>query len=95
MPARNKVAAVGSYLDFNEKRSRHFASVRVNETLTLLFDQDTAFNGHYFAFHGSDDEFDAILSVSRRRFHTVALLGASITAISMIGMAAEAFISRT
>jgi hypothetical protein len=76
--------------------SDHFAPVRVNESLTLLFDQDIAFDGHHFASHVSDDAFDAILSVSRSRgFHTVALLGASITAISMIGMAAEAFISRT
>jgi hypothetical protein len=38
-------------LDFNEQRSGHFAPVRVNETLTLLFDEDTAFDSHHYAFH--------------------------------------------
>jgi hypothetical protein len=40
--------------------SDHFAPVRVNETLTLLFDQDTSFDSHHYAFHVSDGEFDAI-----------------------------------
>ena len=46
--------------DFNEKQSGHFAPVRVNETLTLLFDEDTWFDSHHYAFHVSEDEFDAI-----------------------------------
>jgi hypothetical protein len=33
-------------LNFNEQESDHFAPVRVNETLTLLFDQDTSFDSH-------------------------------------------------
>jgi hypothetical protein len=49
VPARNKVAAASFFadifgLDFNEQRSGHFAPVRVNETLTLLFDEDTSFD---------------------------------------------------
>jgi catechol 2,3-dioxygenase-like lactoylglutathione lyase family enzyme len=54
VPARDKVAAARFFadifgLDFNEQQSRHFAQVRVNETLTLLFDQDTAFDSHHYA----------------------------------------------
>ena len=63
VPAREKVAAARFFasifgLDFNEKQSGHFASVRVNETLTLLFDEDTSFDSHHYAFHVSDAEFD-------------------------------------
>ena len=56
VPARDKVAA-----------ARWFASIfglnspiRVSDTLTLLFDQDTSFASHHYAFHVSDAEFDAI-----------------------------------
>ena len=65
VPARDKVAAARFFagifgLDFNEKQSGHFAPVRVNETLTLLFDEDTSFESHHYAFHVSDAEFDSI-----------------------------------
>ena len=65
VPARDKAAAARFFasifgLDFNEKQSGHFAPVRVNETLTLLFDEDTSFDSHHLAFHVSDAEFDAI-----------------------------------
>jgi catechol 2,3-dioxygenase-like lactoylglutathione lyase family enzyme len=39
----------------------HFAPVRVNETLTLDFDNAERFERHHYAFHVSDEEFDAIL----------------------------------
>ena len=39
----------------------HFAPVRVNETLTLDFDNARSFESHHYAFHVSDEEFDAIL----------------------------------
>ena len=40
----------------------HFAPVRVNEMLTLLFDEESAaFDSHHYAFHVNDGEFDAIL----------------------------------
>ena len=39
----------------------HFAPVRVNETLTLDFDNRDQFESHHYAFHVSDVEFDAIL----------------------------------
>ena len=65
VPAREKLAAARFFasifgLNFNEQESDHFAPVRVNETLTLLFDQDTSFDSHHYAFHVSYAEFDAI-----------------------------------
>jgi catechol 2,3-dioxygenase-like lactoylglutathione lyase family enzyme len=64
VPARDKVAAARFFadifgLDFKEA-SGHFAPVSVNETLTLLFSEDTSFDSHHYAFHVSDAEFDAI-----------------------------------
>jgi hypothetical protein len=100
VPARDKLAAARFFasifgLNFNEQESDHFAPVRVNEMLTLLFDQETSFDSHHYAFHVSGAEFDAISSGSRRQdFHTAALTGASMTASSMIGTAAEAFTSK-
>jgi catechol 2,3-dioxygenase-like lactoylglutathione lyase family enzyme len=38
----------------------HFAPVRVNEELTLDFDNAESFESHHYAFHVSDGEFDAI-----------------------------------
>lgn len=38
----------------------HFAAVRVNDTLTLDFDDASSFESHHYAFHVSDAEFDAI-----------------------------------
>jgi hypothetical protein len=76
--------------------TEHFAPIRVNETLTLLFDQDTSFDSHHYAFHVSGAEFDAIFErIKKADLHTAALPGVSVTASSMIGMVAEAFISRT
>ena len=42
-------------------KNGHFAPVRINDTLTLLFDDDEGFESHHYAFHVSDAEFDAIL----------------------------------
>jgi catechol 2,3-dioxygenase-like lactoylglutathione lyase family enzyme len=67
VPARDKEAAARTFaqlfgLSF-EGVSGHFAPVRVNETLTLLFDDDVdaAFEGHHYAFYVDDAEFDAVL----------------------------------
>ena len=65
MPARDKVAAAKFFAKiFGLKRARtgHFAPVRVNKSLTLLFDDDTTFDSHHLAFHVSAREFDAIFS---------------------------------
>ena len=39
----------------------HFAPVKVNETLTLDFDDAERFGSNHYAFLASDEEFDAIL----------------------------------
>ena len=38
----------------------HFAPVQVNDTLTLDFDNRDEFESHHYAFHVTEDEFDAI-----------------------------------
>lgn len=38
----------------------HFAPVRVNDSLTLDFDQASEFERHHYAFRVSDAEFDQI-----------------------------------
>jgi len=70
VPARDKVAAARFFarifgLRFNG-RSDHFAPVRVNKSLTLLFDDDSSFESHHYAFHVSKAEFDAILRRNRK-----------------------------
>jgi predicted enzyme related to lactoylglutathione lyase len=64
VPARDKIAAAKFFASiFGLKRTRtdYFAPVRVNKSLTLLFDDDTKFESHHLAFHVSKREFDAIL----------------------------------
>ena len=38
----------------------HFAPVKLNDTLTLDFDNREGFEHHHYAFHVTDDDFDAI-----------------------------------
>lgn len=40
----------------------NFAPVRVNEELTLDYDNRSSFDSHHYAFHVNDDEFDAIFN---------------------------------
>ena len=40
----------------------HFAPVKVNETLSLDFDNRQEFEPHHYAFLAADDEFDSILA---------------------------------
>ena len=65
VPARDKVAAAKFFAHiFGLKRGRtgYFAPVRINKTLTLLFDdEESKFESHHYAFHVSGREFDAIL----------------------------------
>jgi catechol 2,3-dioxygenase-like lactoylglutathione lyase family enzyme len=65
VPARDKVAAARFFARiFGLRyggRGKHFASVRVNKSLTLLFDNDSKFDSHHYAFHVSNREFDGIL----------------------------------
>lgn len=64
VPAHDKQAAAAFFARIfglaTPRGSGHFAPVRVNDTLTLDFAEDTSFEPHHYAFHVSDDEFDAI-----------------------------------
>jgi catechol 2,3-dioxygenase-like lactoylglutathione lyase family enzyme len=64
VPAREKQAAARQFAKLfglsYEGLGEHFAPVKVNDTLTFLFDDDTNFESHHYAFHVSDAEFDAI-----------------------------------
>jgi hypothetical protein len=69
VPARDKAAAAKFFADiFGLKRgpAGHFAPVRINKNLTLLFDDGDAFESHHLAFHVSDREFDAIFDRIRK-----------------------------
>ena len=64
VPARDRQASAEFFarifgLQADEKHG-HFAPVRVNDTLTLLFDEDSSFESHHLAFHVGDAEFDQI-----------------------------------
>ena len=65
VPARDKEASARFFAEIfglaYTPSSGHFAPVRVNETLTLDFDDAETFDIHHYAFHVSDAEFDAIL----------------------------------
>ena len=65
VPAHDKVAAAKFFADiFGLKfdgEDGHFAPVKVNDTLTLLFDNHGSFEVSHYAFHVGDAEFDAIL----------------------------------
>src|SRR5215831_4674800 len=73
VPARDKVASAGFFAEIFALKVRrgHFAEVQVNESLTLAFaDEPESWGGpgldprtrqsHHYAFHVSDQEFDAI-----------------------------------
>jgi len=75
VPAKDKKAAArffadtfGLSYDASDDHG-HFAPVRVNDTLTLLFDTADAFKSHHYAFHVSEEEFDAIFG----RLHAAGL----------------------
>ena len=65
VPARDKVKAAKFFarifgLTYDGPQS-HFAPVKVNDRLTLDFDEeDGPFERHHYAFRVSDAEFDAI-----------------------------------
>ncbi|WP_315790727.1 VOC family protein [Fischerella sp. JS2] len=66
VPARDKEAAARFFAQIFglkvEPSVGHFAAVRVNDTLTLDFDDREEFESHHYAFHVSDEEFDAIFA---------------------------------
>ncbi len=63
VPARDKRGAAQFFARiYVDPKGGHFAPVRINDTLTLLFDEHEEFESHHYAFHVSDAEFDAIFS---------------------------------
>ena len=97
VPARDKVAAAkffAAIFGLKRGRSGYFAPVRVNKTLTLLFDDNSKFESHHYAFHVSKAEFDAILGRIKKAKITFGSAPWSLdTASSTIGTAAAASIS--
>lgn len=70
VPAREKEAAARFFAELfglvYAGSGEHFAPVKVNDTLTFLFDDDANFESHHYAFHVSDAEFDAIFERVRK-----------------------------
>jgi catechol 2,3-dioxygenase-like lactoylglutathione lyase family enzyme len=64
VPARDKVKSARFFAQIFGVRYRgrddYFAPVRVNKSLTFLFQTDKTFESHHYAFHVSNREFDAI-----------------------------------
>jgi len=66
VPAHDKEASARFFADIfglkYEGPMGHFAPVRVNETLTMDFDNKDVLESHHYAFHVSDEEFDGIFA---------------------------------
>ncbi|WP_341528192.1 VOC family protein [Nostoc sp. UHCC 0302] len=66
VPAQDKEAAARFFAKVFglkvESPVGHFAAVRVNDSLTLDFDDREEFESHHYAFHVTDEEFDAIFA---------------------------------
>ena len=45
----------------------HFAPLRINDTLTFDFDNDTNFESHHYAFKVDDETFDAVFGRIKER----------------------------
>jgi catechol 2,3-dioxygenase-like lactoylglutathione lyase family enzyme len=70
VPARDKVESARFFarifgLRYRGTKSR-FAPVKVNKTLTFLFDEAKSFDVQHYAFHVTDAEFDAIFRRVRK-----------------------------
>ncbi len=66
VPARDKEKSARFFarvfgLPYDGPR-HHFAPVKVNEALTLDFDEQSSFEHHHYAFKVSDAEFDRIFA---------------------------------
>ena len=71
VPVRDKDAAARFFAEIfgleYAAADGYFAKVRVNDHLTLLFDDDAAHESHHLAFHVGDAELDAILARVRAK----------------------------
>ena len=65
VPAHDKEASARFFAEIfglkYEGLTGHFAPVRVNDTLTLDFDNAESFKSQHYAFHTDEEEFDAVL----------------------------------
>jgi catechol 2,3-dioxygenase-like lactoylglutathione lyase family enzyme len=65
VPARDKEASARFFAQIfglsYDGPNGHFAPVKINDALTFDFDNRDTFEGHHYAFHITDAEFDAIL----------------------------------
>jgi hypothetical protein len=65
VPAHNKGEAARWFAEIigvrADESNGHFAPVRVNDTLTLLFADEAWSDRRHYAFHVSEAEFDSIL----------------------------------
>jgi catechol 2,3-dioxygenase-like lactoylglutathione lyase family enzyme len=95
VPARDKKAAARFFARIFglrvDRKDGHFAPVRINDALTLLFDDTEEFESHHYAFHVSDAEFDAG-AFARRSWPMAAPRGASTMVSSTTGTVAAASI---
>jgi catechol 2,3-dioxygenase-like lactoylglutathione lyase family enzyme len=70
VPAQDKEAAARLFAQLfglaYEGLGEHFAPVKVNATLTFLFDDDAKFESHHYAFHVTEAEFEAIFGRIRQ-----------------------------
>lgn len=66
VPAHDKEKSAKFFADIfglkYEDASGHFAPVKVNDALSFDFDNRAAFESHHYAFHVSDEDFDAIFA---------------------------------
>lgn len=66
VPSKDKIRAARFFAHIFGAEYRgtwgHFAPVKVNDALTLDFDDVQTVPSHHYAFLGSDAEFDAILA---------------------------------
>jgi len=66
VPARDKETSAKFFAEVfglkYEGAQGHLAPVRVNDTLTMDFDNRDSFESHHYAFHVSEEEFDAIFA---------------------------------
>ena len=66
VPARDKEASAKFFADIFGLEyagvAGHFAPVKVNETLTMDFDNRDTFESHHYAFRVEESDFDGILA---------------------------------
>ena len=63
VPARDKMASanfLAQLLGLEVEPMSHFAAVRINDTLTLDYDQSDSFEPHHYAFAVGAEEFERI-----------------------------------